>query len=153
MSKCYIRQANIEDYNSVEMIMRQVQKMHVEWRPDLYKIGEVVLPYEMYSDLINNENAIVAERNGNVVGFLFYEKRYIENCNQVTRNVIFVDSMGVEEVCRSQGIGRAMFDYIVEMKKKFGYDKIELLVNSNNLRAKEMYEKYGFKEKSVIMEM
>lgn len=48
MSRYHIRQANIEDYTSVEIIMKQVQKMHIEWRPDLYKMGEVVLPYEMY---------------------------------------------------------------------------------------------------------
>ena len=47
-----IRHATKEDYESVESIMSQVQQMHVDWRPDLYKMGDVVLPYERYIELI-----------------------------------------------------------------------------------------------------
>ena len=33
-----IRFAEEKDYNQVEKIMKQVQKMHTEWRPDIYKM-------------------------------------------------------------------------------------------------------------------
>ena len=31
-----IREAVSEDYEQIEIIMQQVQQMHVAWRPDVY---------------------------------------------------------------------------------------------------------------------
>lgn len=39
----------------------------------------------------------------------------------------------------SKGIGRALFDYVIKYKKENGYDRIELSVNSQNHRAKEIF--------------
>jgi hypothetical protein len=39
---CEIRKARWEDYESVIRIMNQVQKMHVEWRPDIYKMCDEI---------------------------------------------------------------------------------------------------------------
>lgn len=38
---CRIRTATWEDYGSVIRIMRQIQQMHVEWRPDIYKLMKI----------------------------------------------------------------------------------------------------------------
>ncbi len=79
--------------------------------------------------------------------------RHIENDNQVTRDVIFVDSMAVDEADRGKGIGHAFFDFLKELKEQKGYDGIELQVNAKNKAAYQMYVKYGFTEKSVNMEL
>lgn len=149
----HIRLANENDYNAVEIIMRQVQQLHIDWRPDLYKMGEVVFPLEMYMDAIQKGTFVVAEVDGKVVGFLYYEIVHIENDNQVSRNVMFIDSMGVDESYRGKGVGHQLFDYIKNIKQEMNIDKIELQVNSQNVNAREMYEKYGFKEKAITMEL
>lgn len=148
-----IRHAKIEDYEDVEKIMRQVQQMHIDWRPDLYKMGRIMFPYEMYLNAVEKHCFIVAEEEKKVVGFLFYEVIHIENDNQVARNVLYVDSMGIEETYRRRGIGHLLFDYVREIKKSGKIDQIELQVNSMNQNARKMYEKYGFREKAVIMEL
>lgn len=39
------------------------------------------------------------------------------------------------------------------LKKSGKIDQIELQVNSMNQNARKMYEKYGFREKAVTMEL
>lgn len=148
-----IRNAKSDDYERVEAIMKQVQRLHVDWRPDIYKQGGTVLPPGVFEEAVGEQTFFVAEYKGRVAGILFIMYRHIENDNQVTRDVIFVDSMAVDEADRGKGIGHAFFDFLKELKEQKGYDGIELQVNAKNKAAYQMYVKYGFTEKSVNMEL
>ena len=153
MIQCLIRYARIEDYNKVEEMMKQVQNLHVNWRPDNYRMSETILPYEVFTDAVNKNTFIVAELDEKVVGLCFYILKHIEHDNQVTRDILYIDSMAVDETYRGQGIGHKLFDYIKDIAQLKKIDGIELQVNSKNARARKMYEEYGFVEKSVNMEL
>ena len=84
-----------------------------------------------------------------MAGILFIIYRHIENPNQVTRNIIFVDSMAVDEKYRGKGIGHAFFDFLKNLKNERGYDGIELQVNAKNKTAYKIYSDYGFTNKSI----
>ena len=43
-----IRTAKQEDYEAAEAIMKQVHKLHVGWRPDVYKQQETILPLDEF---------------------------------------------------------------------------------------------------------
>jgi GNAT superfamily N-acetyltransferase len=133
--------------------MKQVQQMHIDWRPDIYKYNETVLSLEIYKQAVNERTFFVAEYDGNVAGILFIIYRHIENPNQVTRNIIFVDSMAVDEKYRGKGIGHAFFDFLKNLKNEKGYDGIELQVNAKNKAAYKIYSDYGFTNKSINMEL
>lgn len=148
-----IRRANIDDYQAVEVIMKQVQQMHINWRPDIYKHSETVLPIEIYEQAVHDETAYVAECEGHVKGVLLIQYRHIESTNQVTRDVIYIDSMAVDEPFRGRGIGHAFFEFLKELKLQKECDGIELQVNAKNKAAYEMYVNYGFTEKSINMEL
>ena len=149
-----IRFAEEKDYNQVEKIMKQVQKMHTEWRPDIYKNVEILLPLDMYMDYVNNRELIIATLDSvDVVGILIYFTRNISGGPMVDRKVMFIDSMGVDEHYRGQGIGRELFAFVQNICEEQDYDGLELQVNAKNIAAKKMYEKYGFTEKSVNMEL
>ena len=140
-----IRFAEEKDYNQVEKIMKQVQKMHTEWRPDIYKNVEILLPLDMYMDYVNNRELIIATLDsGDVVGILIYFTRNISGGPMVDRKVMFIDSMGVDEHYRGQGIGRELFAFVQNICEEQDYDGLELQVNAKNIAAKKMYEKYGF---------
>lgn len=98
----HIRNAGRDEYKAVETIMKQVQGMHIEWRPDIYKYSETVMPLEIYEQAVKDGTFFVAEQEGNVAGILFIQYRHIENAVQVTRDIIFVDSMAVEEKYRGE---------------------------------------------------
>ena len=79
--------------------------------------------------------------------------RHIENPNLEMRDVIFIDSMAVDEEYRGKGIGHAFFDFLKELRNQKGYDGIELQVNAKNTAAYKMYSDYGFVDKSINMEL
>lgn len=148
-----IRNARADEYETVESIMKQVQQMHVSWRPDIYKYSETVLPFEVYEQAVKEKTFFVAEYEGTVAGILFVIYRHIENPNLVTRDIIFIDSMAVDEKYRGKGIGHAFFDFLKVLKKEKGYDGIELQVNAKNEAACKMYTEYGLTIQSVNMEL
>lgn len=151
--KINIRNAKSGDYPAVETIMKQVQQMHVGWRPDIYKYSGTVLPPEMFEQAVKDEAFYIAEYEGTVAGVLFLIYRHIENPVQVTRNIIFVDSMAVDEQYRGKGIGHAFFGFLRALKSQKGFDGIELQVNAKNKAAYKIYSDYGFTEKSINMEL
>lgn len=149
----HIRNAKPDEYKTVEAIMKQVQQLHIDWRPDIYKYNETVLPLEIYEQAVKDQTFFVAEYDGQVAGILFIMYRHIENPIQVTRNIIFIDSMAVDEKYRGKGIGHAFFDFLKELKTQGGYDGIELQVNAKNEAAYKMYTDCGFSNKSINMEL
>lgn len=149
----HIRTAKVEDYNAVEAIMKQVHKLHVGWRPDVYKQQETILPLDEFKQAIQEQAFFVAEGEGKVVGILGLMYRHVETPVHVTKDIIFIDSMAVDEPYRKKGVGHAFFDFLKELKKEKGYDAIELQVNARNKGAYNMYRNYGFTEKSINMEL
>lgn len=99
--------------------------MHIDWRPDIYKYSETVLPFEIYKQAVEAGTFFVAEYEGCVAGILFIAYHHIENQNQVMRDIIFVDSMAVDEKYRGKGIGHAFFDFLKDLRSQKGYDGIE----------------------------
>ena len=148
-----IRNAKPDEYKAVEKIMKQVQQMHINWRPDIYKYNETVLPLEIYEQAVKDKTFFVAEYEEHVAGILFIMYRHIENPIQMTRNIIYIDSIAVDEKYRGKGIGHAFFDFLKDLKNQKGYDGIELHVNAKNEAAYKMYTDYGFTNKSINMEL
>lgn len=151
--KVRIRIAKKVDYESVIKIMSQVQDMHVEWRPDVYKPNDNLIPEDVFEKIIENGTFYVAETNDMVVGVLEIVFRHIESPSHVTRDVIFIDTMAIDKNFRGMGIGHQMFDFLKVIKQEKGLDGIELQVNAKNRAAYEMYQKCGFTEKSINMEL
>ena len=87
------------------------------------------------------------------MGILGLMYRHVETPVHVTKDIIFIDSMAVDEPYRKKGVGHAFFDFLKELKKEKGYDAIELQVNARNKVAYDMYRSYGFTEKSINMEL
>lgn len=148
-----IRNSALNEYEKIEKIMKQVQQMHIDWRPDIYKHAETILPLDIYAQAVHDKTFFVADYEGEMAGILFIIYRHIETPNQVTRNIIFIDSMAVDEKYRGKGIGHAFFDFLKQLKIQNGYDGIELQVNARNKAAYKMYTEYGFTEKSINMEL
>ena len=148
-----IRTAGSKDYESVTQIMSQVQGLHVEWRPDIYRHNENLLSEEVFEKIIENGTFFVAESDNVVVGVLEIVFRHIESPAHGTRDVIFIDTMAVDEKYRGMGVGHKMFEFLKQMKQEKNMDGIELQVNAKNHSAYEMYRKCGFTEKSINMEL
>ena len=148
-----IRKAALEDYDAICKIMNQVQELHVQWRPDIFKSTSDVMSKEFFQDAVANELFYVAEMASKITGVMGLEIRHIESPLHITREVLFIDSMAVEEAFRGKGIGHAFFSKVKEIAMSKNCDGIELQVNAKNKLAYKMYSKFGFTEKSINMEL
>lgn len=148
-----IRNAQSEDYDSVLNIMNQVQALHVEMRPDVYRPNDTTTTREEFEEERKEGLFFVAESDDKVIGALLLSKRHVERPTHVTKDVLFIDAMAVDEAYRGQGVGHAFFDYLKQYKDKLKCDTIELQVNALNKAAYDMYVKCGFREKSINMEL
>ena len=134
-----IRPAETSDFDSVVHILNQVQALHVNWRPDIYKESKDFFSLDAFQDALDKEAFYVAESEHRIIGILELTYRHIEFPSMLTRDVIY--------------IGHHFFEMLKDLKKEKHFDGIELQVNAKNVAAYEMYKKYGFTEKSINMEL
>ncbi|MFK7691427.1 GNAT family N-acetyltransferase [Paenibacillus sp. HJGM_3] len=69
------------------------------------------------------------------------------------RTMIYINDLCVREEFRKKGIGRQMFQYILDYAKKMNVDAVELDVFASNQEAVRLYESIGMKEKIRRMEL
>jgi len=70
--------------------------------------------------------------------FYFYEQEPIDK-------ELFIDGIAVHPDFRGKGIGTKLLENIVSHANKNDYNKVKLEVIDTNTRARELYEKQGFK--------
>ncbi len=153
MEQCLIRFAQSSDYESVEAIMKEVHALHIGWRPDIYKPADSIYFGEYFEKRVQEKRILVADCGGKVVGHLNFQYRHIESDKQVTRNVIFIDDLAVKEEYRGLGIGTQLLNAVKAKVQDENLDGLELQVNARNTDARKMYEKFGFTEKSINLEL
>jgi ribosomal protein S18 acetylase RimI-like enzyme len=90
----------------------------------------------------------VAERNGEVVGFLSGELREGSPAFK-PKTWAAVEDIYVVPDHRSLGIGHALFEECRKWAGQKGADGISLQVAAGNIRARKFYEELGFREVSV----
>jgi N-acetylglutamate synthase-like GNAT family acetyltransferase len=129
----------MSDYDSVVRILNQGQALHINWRPDIYKPNDALLPKAVFEEIVKGDTFYIAENEGNVIGILELIFRHIESPAQVTRDIVFIDTMAVDEPYRGMGVGHLFFEKVKEIKAKKRLDGIELQVNAKNQAAYEMY--------------
>ena len=142
--KITIRTPKIQDYDRFSNIMDQVQKLHVDWRPDVYKPASPLITREMFEQILKSDSWYVAEADGTVAGALELIHRHVESPAQVTKDILFISTMAVDEKYRGKGIGHQFFEKVKQIREEKSYDTIELQVNAKNKMAYEMYQNYGF---------
>lgn len=89
------------------------------------------------SELENvNSSYIVAKENNKVIGFA----GIIDLLDDAE-----ITNIVIKKSERKKGIGSLLLEKLIEMAKELNKSSISLEVNENNIPAKSLYEKYGFK--------
>ena len=128
--------------------------MHCTNRPDIYLDGNP-LPKEYFENILKNENNInlVYEENNIIKGLLLAEKK--EN-NKISiareRKIYFINDIVIDKKYRRQGIGKKLYNYLLELSKKEGLDAVELNVWAFNISAIKFYSSLGMSVKNMKLE-
>lgn len=153
-SKNMIRKVKENDYDSVKKLILQVHKLHVENRPDIYLDSEP-MPLEYFKEIISNDdlNMFVYEKDGKILGLLEMSiKNNKSNPIAQTRKTVFIEDIVVDVNNRKKGIGKKLYQFILETAKQENVDSVELNVWSFNETAIKFYESLGMTAKNIKME-
>ena len=147
-----IELATKNDRSAVNRLARQVHEMHVQWRPDLYNMPEELFPEELYDELVKNRELYVAKLDGAVIGFALLKMRVSEGVGKVTRKIMLIDQVCVDEALRNHGIGTQMMEEVRVLARAFGCTDLQLGVYPQNDAAVSFYQKCGFMIRSIDMQ-
>ena len=67
--KITIRTPQMQDYDRFSAIMDQVQQMHVDWRPDVYKPASPLITKELFGELLKWDSWYIAETDASLLVF------------------------------------------------------------------------------------
>ena len=144
--------ATKNDRSEINRLARQVHEMHVSWRPDLFTMPDELFPEELYAELVKNRELYVAKLDGAVIGFALLKMRVSEGVGKVTRKIMLIDQVCVDEALRNHGIGTQMMEEVRVLARAFGCTDLQLGVYPQNDAAVSFYQKCGFMIRSIDMQ-
>ena len=150
-----IREMNLNDYEDVRILVKQIHELHLSNRPDIYNDGES-FPKEYFEKVLsdaNNLNYVYVE-NKKIVGVL---NATLQHTNPLPiikpRTYYFIENLVVDKNHRRKGIAKKLFHYLTLKAKENNIDSIELNVWSFNIEAIKFYESMGMNIKNIRMEI
>lgn len=151
-----IRPANEADAAAVNRLRAQVNALHVQGRPDIFKpgFGEALQNHlAAYFDSETN-GVLVAEAGDQIVGFAMVD--YIdrpESDYNLARRFYHVAEFGVDPAWRRRGVASALMASMKADARARGFHKIELDAWAFNKGALAFYEAMGFETYRRFMEL
>ncbi len=150
-----IRRAILKDIEQIVNLLKQVQKVHYEGRPDIFVGGARKYTDEELKNIILDEKTpvFVFEENNKILGYVFCIITVTSNSNSLKdRTTIYIDDLCVDSNCRGRGIGTKLFEFVAEIVKESQYDGITLNVWNFNEPAMNFYKRLGMTPLKTIME-
>ncbi len=150
-----IRFANTRDVPGILALLRQVGEVHHRGRPDIFRKGAQKYSASQVIAMLDNPAApiFVAVEGEKVLGYGFCVAKTYHNDPVMTDHTqLYIDDLCVDEGCRGQHIGKAIFEAICCYAKMRKCYSVTLNVWSCNESALHFYESLGMKPQKVGME-
>ena len=153
-----MRNAKFSDFNDVNNLMLELHNLHVKNRNDVFKATDSPMKEEYFKDLLNNQDVklFVIENleNSEILGYSNLKLMNTPNIDIVVKSkYIYIDDFCIKQAYKRKGIGKKLFNFILEYAKEQCVDSVQLNVWSFNEDAIEFYKFMGMKERNVRMEM
>ena len=150
-----IRFAQAKDVAGILSLLKQVGKVHHVGRPDIFRSNaQKYGASQILSMLDSSKNPIfVAVEEEQVLGYGFCQIKTFEHDPVIADHTeLYIDDLCVDETCRGQGIGKAIYEAILKYAKLRKCYNVTLNVWSCNENAMKFYERLGLKPQKVGME-
>ena len=151
--KITIKIPQIEDFNRINELAKQVHELHVNWRPDLFLSVEEVISKENFEKMIQAKEIFVAKIEDEIAGYITFNIKEKNNPNMRYRKQLQIEAICIDEKNRGKGIGTQLLKHVKQYGKENDCTDIYLTVNEENVSAIKMYEEFGFKVKSIAYSM
>lgn len=149
-----VRDAGRQDIGAMLDLLAQVNRVHAEGRPDLFRLGTKYGADELAAILDDPDRPVfVAEVDGRVVGYCFCEVQRMEG-DSIRRDAttLYIDDLCVDEGARGHGVGRTLYGHAVAWARERGFFDVTLNVWECNPGARAFYEALGMVPMKTCME-
>ena len=142
----HVRLAKPGDAEAIVGLMQEVQAVHVAGRPDLFKPGGTEDAAETRQRMRLPDSFMwVATLDSDIVGYAYGRvSADPENRWRFAARTFILDQMGAKTGFRRQGIGRALWNAVLEVARAERAERVVLNVWSFNPGARAFYDRLGF---------
>ena len=150
-----IRFAQKEDVSGILTLLRQVGQVHHQGRPDIFRSNAQKYGASQVLAMMDSSKTpiFVAVEDGKVLGYGFcIIKEHAMDPVIADHRELYIDDLCVEENCRGQHIGKAIYEAIVRYGKMRKCYNVTLNVWSCNTDAMKFYESLGLKPQKIGLE-
>ena len=150
-----IRLAKEKDIRKIEDLLSQVDLVHHNGRPDIFKIGTKYSQLELI-ELLKDKNRpilVCVDDNDIVLGYCFcIYQQHLNNSVLTDIKTLYIDDLCVDEKMRGKNIGKKLYNAAIDLAKENNCYNVTLNVWSCNASALRFYEKCGLVPQKICME-
>ena len=151
-----VRLATEADLERINELRQQVNRLHVEGRPDIFRPGFSDELRDYARTLISSpgHDILVCEREGEICGIacVDYVVKPESPYSRATR-FYHVEELCVDAARRRQGVARELTDFMRADARRRGLDRIVLDVWEFNDEALAFYDAMGFRTFRRMLEL
>ena len=150
-----VRRAEARDIPAILNLLVQVDMVHHNGRPDLFKVPATKYSAEELRAIIADEETpvfVCTDKRDRVLGHGFCIMQHSGGQLMVEHTTVYIDDICVDEKARGQGVGKALYEHILAFAREQGAYNVTLNVWSCNPGAMAFYEKLGLVPYKVGME-
>lgn len=150
-----IRKATEIDIPKISELLFEVQKVHSDVRPDLFRAGGKKYTDSELKGIIESEKTpvFVYTEDGTILGYAFCIFKQEKNSTSLTDiKTLYIDDLCVEKNARGKHIGTKLYNFVLNFAKKSGCYNLTLNVWADNENAVKFYKAIGLGIQKIGME-
>lgn len=146
--------AKVEELPEILLIKKEAHDFFVKQRPDIYKESEILYTEEFIRGFFGDDGkfVFVAKIDDQIAGYAFIQTVLIELPMMTKRTYLYINDIAVIGEQRNKGVASKLLKHIEEFALEIGATKIELAVHIFSEDAVRLYEKNGYKPRTLRME-
>lgn len=151
-----VRRAEARDIPAILRLLVQVNMVHHVGRPDLFKGPTTKYTADELAAILADDATpvfVCADGDGRVLGHGFCVlQQHLDSRLLTDARTLYIDDICVDEAARGQGVGRRLYDHILDFARQSGCYNVTLNVWTCNPGAMAFYEKLGMRPYRIGME-
>jgi ribosomal protein S18 acetylase RimI-like enzyme len=149
-----VRKAEKRDIGAIIRLLHQVNMVHYEKRPDLFKPYTTKYDEQELEALLGDDSKpIFVYDDGEVQGHAFCQISEVKNHRLLQdAKTLYIDDICVEETARGRHIGQSLYEYVRDYARSIGCYNITLNVWEGNDSALSFYRSMGMQVQKTGME-
>ncbi len=151
-----VRRATSKDIPRILELLVQVDMVHHNSRPDLFKGPATKYNSEELEKILAQDETpvfVCVDESDVALGHAFCIHKQIKEDSVLTDiRTLYIDDICVDEAARGKNVGTALYEYVIDYARKSGCYNVTLNVWSCNPIAMKFYEAMGLVPQKVGME-